>query len=93
MKAAIQLYAANKQTRYAVNGSERFVDLIDCAPLSDGLKNYIHVLRRYRNRWVHVDDPRNDSSLIDKPEEAEREPEGMAFFAARAQQRIIYENH
>lgn len=45
-----------------------------------------------RTKWVHVDDPWNDSKLLEQPEVTERELEDMALFAARALRRTIYEN-
>lgn len=80
------------RSEYATRGRDRLVQLIDHASISDDLKTDLHVLRKYRNRWVHVDDPWCDESLIEKPEEMERELERMAFFAARVLRRTIYEN-
>jgi hypothetical protein len=45
-----------------------------------------------RAPMVHVDEPWNDAKLLERPEETERELEQMAFFAARALRRTIYEN-
>ncbi|WP_122647810.1 hypothetical protein [Burkholderia pseudomallei] len=80
------------RSEYAVKSRDRLVDLIERSPISDDLKADLHELRKYRNRWVHVDDPWCDRSLIEKPEEMEGELERMAFFAARALRRTIYEN-
>ncbi|MFM0158928.1 hypothetical protein P0D75_11485 [Paraburkholderia sediminicola] len=80
------------RSEYAARGRERLVDLIEHSPISDELKADLHRLRKYRNRWVHVDDPWCDGSLIEKPEEMERELEYMAFFSARILRKTIYEN-
>lgn len=80
------------RSEHAVRGSERLVALINRASIPSDLKNDLHTLRKYRNRWVHVDDPWNDSDLLEKPEDTVRELERMAFFAARALRRTIYEN-
>ena len=50
------------------------------------------MLRKYRNRWGHVDEPWNDVKLMEQPEVTERELEYMAVFASRALRRTIYEN-
>ncbi len=80
------------RSEYAINGRERLVDLIEHAPISDSLKIDIHRLRKYRNRWVHVDDPWRDEGLIERPDEVEKELEDFAFFAVLVLRRTIYEN-
>lgn len=80
------------RSEYEVRGRERLVDLIEHSPISDDLKADLHRLRKYRNRWVHVDDPRCDGNLIEKPEKMTRELEHMAVFAARILRKTIYEN-
>ena len=80
------------RSEYAETGKERLVDLISRASIGTDLKNDLHSLRKYRNKWVHVDEPWNDASLLERPEEAEQELERMALFAARVLRRTIYEN-
>ena len=76
----------------AETGKERLADLINRASIDADLRNDLHTLRKYRNKWVHVDDPWNDDALLENPEETDRELEEMAFFAARALRRTIYGN-
>jgi hypothetical protein len=80
------------RSEYSETGRERLVELINRASIDAGLKDDLHVLRKYRNTWVHIDEPWNDSSLLERPEETEQELERMALFAARALRRTIYEN-
>lgn len=80
------------RSEHAATGKERLVELIDSSSIDAGLKRDLHVLRKYRNRWVHVAEPWNDSKLLEQPEVTERELEDMALFAARALRRTIYEN-
>lgn len=80
------------RAEYAVTCRERLFDLIEASPIAEDLKADLHALRRYRNPWVHVDEPWDDQELIDKPEEMERELEATAFFAARVLRRTIYKN-
>ncbi len=80
------------RAEYSSGKRERLATLIDSSPIDPMLKQDLHTLRKYRNKWVHVDDPWNDSALLEKPEETENELEEMAFFAVRALRRIIYEN-
>jgi len=51
-----------------------------------------HVLRKYRNKWVHVADPWDDDALLKSPEEHEAELEEMARRCAVALRRTIYTN-
>ncbi|MBN8746588.1 MAG: hypothetical protein J0I65_03675 [Variovorax sp.] len=87
--SAIETYL---RSEHAATGKERLVELIDKSSIDAGLKGDLHVLRKYRNRWVHVDEPWNDSKLLEQPGVTERELEDMALFAARALRRTIYEN-
>ncbi|MFD0727446.1 hypothetical protein [Lysobacter brunescens] len=80
------------RSEHSETGKERLVELINRASIDAGLKDDLHVLRKYRNKWVHVDEPWNDSNLLERPEETEQELERMALFAARALRRTIYEN-
>jgi hypothetical protein len=65
--------------------------LIDHAEyLSDDLRDDLHILRKYRNKRVHVDDPWKDKELLDQPEKIEIELEKMAFSAVKALRRTIY---
>jgi hypothetical protein len=80
------------RSEYSVTGKERLIDLINHSSINAELKADLHSLRKYRNKWVHLDDPWNDASLLECPDETERELEQMAFFAARALRSTIYEN-
>jgi hypothetical protein len=87
--AGIETYL---RSEYAVTGKERLVDLISDAPIPEDLKSDLHRLRKYRNKWVHVDDPWNDGQLLERPADTEQELEEMALFAVRSLRRSIYEN-
>lgn len=80
------------RSEYSSTGKERLVELINQAGLDAGLRDDLHALRRYRNKWVRVDEPWNDAHLLEKPEAMELELEQMAFFATRLLRRTIYEN-
>jgi len=80
------------RSEYAQTTKNRLFKLIDESPIDDSLKSGLHKLRKYRNKWVHVDDPWKDESLLESPEAHERELEEMAFFAARLLRQTIYEN-
>jgi len=80
------------RSEYAKNGRARLVELIDLSPIPDALKDNLHRLRKYRNKWVHIDEPWDDSELLENPETTEKELEEMALFAARLLRETIYEN-
>ena len=87
--AGIETYLRSEYTK---NKRERLFKLIDSSPIDDELKKDLHKLRIYRNKWVHVDDPWGDESLLENPELYEEELEEMAFFAVKLLRRTIYEN-
>lgn len=80
------------RSEYGEKSRERLIDLIEKASLDSELAKDLHTLRQYRNRWVHVDAPWDDECLLEGSEGKEGELEKMAFFAARALRRTIYEN-
>ena len=80
------------RSEHAETGKQRLVELINRATIDSGLKDELHALRKYRNKWVHVDEPWDDAILLERPEEMEKELEDMAFFAVCALRRTIYEN-
>ena len=71
---------------------KRLVELIDSSGLESDLMRQLHALRKYRNKWVHVDDPWEDESLIQYPEKHENELEQMAFIAVKALRQTVYSN-
>lgn len=87
--AGIETYL---RSEYAQTGKERFCDLIDMAHLDASFTNTLHRLRKYRNKWVHVSDPWDDASLIEQPQQYERELEEVALLAARTLRQVLYEN-
>ncbi|BFM22069.1 hypothetical protein [Gilvimarinus japonicus] len=80
------------RSEYAEKERSSLFELIDRDPIADDLRSDLHKLRKYRNKWVHVNDPWDDQKLLYDPEESEKELEEMALFAARALRRTIYEN-
>jgi hypothetical protein len=71
--------------------NQRLVDLIQKSDLEEGLKKELQILRKYRNKWVHVADPWDDD-LIEFPEKHQVELEKMAKRCAVALRRTIYTN-
>lgn len=69
---------------------KRLVALIDEATISKDLRSRLHDLRRYRNQWVHVEEPRDDQTLLEHSEHREAELVQKAQFAARVLRETIY---
>jgi hypothetical protein len=67
-----------------------FYELIEQSPVPSELKAVLHKIRKYRNRWVHVNDPHDDQDLLIRPEYYENELEEMAFVAVKAMMQVIY---
>lgn len=57
----------------------RFFDLIESSALDSELKSQLHMLRKYRNRWVHVEAPWSDEDLLEDTLDISHELEKMAF--------------
>lgn len=70
----------------------RLVDLINKAPVLDTLREELHKLRKYRNKWVHVGEPWEDKSILESPDLYEKELECMSFVAMRLLRMTIYTN-
>jgi hypothetical protein len=64
--------------------------LIDAATVDPELRRDLHRLRAYRNRWVHVDAPWEDSQVLERPEALHQELDEMARFAVLTLRRTIY---
>lgn len=80
------------RSEYSSGERLTFFKLIDAAPIDQELKRDLHELRKYRNKWVHVNDPWDDQDLIENPENTESELNQMALFAAKLLRKTIYEN-
>jgi hypothetical protein len=80
------------RSEYAQTTKPRLVELIDFSPIPETLKENLHRLRKYRNKWVHIDEPWDDAMLIEHPQTTEAELKQMAFFAVRLLRETIYKN-
>lgn len=69
-----------------------FYNLIEQSRLDNRLKSDLHELRRYRNKWVHVNDPSDDSALLSKPDYFENELAEFAKSTIRTMLKTLYNN-
>lgn len=92
--AAVILAVAGIETHlraeYMSEGKKKLVALIDATPFPEGLKSDLHVLRRYRNGWVHVDDPMDDQLLLQAPFVVDEALEKMAYLAVSSLRKALY---
>lgn len=87
---AVAAIETHLRAEYEPAGKVGLHRLVEGANLGDELKQRIHELRKYRNKWVHVNEPWDDLPLIHEPETFEEELEVMAEKAVRLLREIIY---
>jgi hypothetical protein len=78
------------RAEYAAGPSLRLVDLIDRAAIPEDLQQLLHAIRKYRNGWVHIFNPRDDKALQEHNEDIEHELEEMAVLAVKLLRRVVY---
>ena len=89
-QAAIESHLRYEYFDSTANNKPRFYDLIEQSPLPSKLKGELHSLRKYRNKWVHVNDPEEDSDLLNRPAYYEAELEQYASLAMKSMRQVIY---
>ena len=67
-------------------------ELINKSPFPESLKRELNELRRFRNTWVHVADPWDESLVqhLERPETLQQEFEPWALRALTALRRAFY---
>lgn len=85
--------AIETQLRAEHSGARvRLIDLVNTSDLASEVKGEIHSLRRFRNEWVHVDEPWEDDAFLKAPELAEQQLLEMARRAVVVLRRVVYHN-
>lgn len=67
-----------------------FYKLIEKSSLNPDLRFELHELRKYRNKWVHVENPANDTTLLERPEYHEAELLEVAKKAIKTMLKTLY---
>ena len=80
------------RSEYSSTNKDTLFNLINSAPIEGQLKENLHTLRKYRNNWVHVEEPWQDLELERTSEALMAELEEMALFAIKTLRCTIYEN-
>ena len=89
-QAAIECHLRYEYCNSAARTRLGFYDLIEQSPLDQAIRDGLHKLRRFRNRWVHVNDPHDDADLLERPEINETKLEETAFQAIDLLRKVIY---
>lgn len=89
-QAAMECHLRYEYSSHHTGGNLGFYDLIEQSPLPPDLSDDLHKIRRFRNRWVHVNDPHDDHDLLARPEYHESELGEFATFVIEQMRRVIY---
>ena len=89
-QAAVESHLRYEYLDPAVARGWGLYQMLDSVPIPVDLKDDLHRLRRFRNRWVHVEDPSQDEHLLERPEYHSVELEKMAELAMRSMLRVLY---
>jgi hypothetical protein len=88
-QAAIESHLRYEYASSQVHKRLSFYELIEQSPLPEEMKRDLHILRKYRNRWVHVNDPNNDADLLVRPEYYEEEVERIAYMTIKLLLQVV----
>ncbi|HTE15428.1 MAG TPA: hypothetical protein VK642_10160 [Burkholderiales bacterium] len=66
------------------------VDLINHSNLEDALKQQLHGLRKFRNSWVHVQDPWDDEEVLADFDSGNRKLFEHALQSVRSMREVLY---
>jgi hypothetical protein len=80
-QAAIESHLRYEYADCDLKSRQGFFALIEQSPLDSELRNDLHKIRKFRNLWVHVNDPENDQELLERQAEHEQDNEAFAKFA------------
>ncbi len=80
------------RSEYEANDKSSLYELIENASLGEELIQELHSLRKYRNKWVHVNHPWEDEEIIQNPGKYENEIEFRAIGAMKTLRKVLYEN-
>jgi len=67
-----------------------FYALIETSNLCSELTKELHDLRKYRNKWIYVNDPSNDNELLERPEYYEAELADFSKITIKTMLKILY---
>jgi hypothetical protein len=91
-QAAIESHLRYDYFKSAETKRYSFYDLIEKTNLNSELTNELHNLRKYRNKWVHINNPSNDNELLERPEYYEAELVVFSKTTIKTMLKIIYSN-
>ena len=89
-QAAVECHLRYEYSSFHNSDRLGFYDLIEQSPIDAELRVELHRIRRFRNRWVHMNDPHDDDDLLARPEYHEKQLEEFATFTIEQLRRVIY---
>jgi hypothetical protein len=89
-QAAMECHLRYEYSSYHTGSKMGFYDLIEQSPIDAELRTELHRIRRFRNRWVHINDPHDDYDLLARPEYHVEQLEEFAKFTIEKLRRVIY---
>lgn len=89
-QAAMECHLRYEYSSYHNSDFLGFYDLIEQSPIEAELREELHRIRRFRNRWVHVKDPHDDDELLEFPEYHQKHIEEFATATIEQLRRVIY---
>jgi len=89
-QAAMECHLRYEYSSHHSSNSLGFYDLIEQSPLESTLQTDLHAVRRFRNLWVHVNDPHDDADLLTRPDYHDDELDEFARFTIEQLRRVIY---
>jgi hypothetical protein len=90
LACVLTVSAAIETALRSETGVARLVEGIETSAMPAALRAELHDLRRFRNRWVHIQNPADDSLPLDDPMGLAREVHDWAVTAVRLLRRVIY---
>ena len=87
--ACIETYLKSENTECKSKSLELLIN--DEKMLTDDEKKDLHILRKYRNSWVHAD-RLDDTSLLVSEDIFKKELENMAFLSVRLLLTVLFSN-
>jgi hypothetical protein len=91
-QAAIESHLRYDYFNSAETKGWSFFELIEKSDLDYNLKNELHTLRKYRNKWIHVNDPSVDLDLLERPKYYENELADFSRMTIKTMLKILYRN-
>ncbi len=89
---AISGAEAYLKTEYSSSSQSTIYMLLEECNMDICLKENLQILRKFRNKWTHIDNRIDDQHLLSHIEDYEKEIKDMAFLSVKTLRKLIYSN-